>query len=179
MERRSREGGLGLPHDWVELIVRGLVTKSEVGGRARARPNWPKLWFLPELTEPSLFLPDSTSRTPSTFNSAHLTTHHQSESTYHHIPSLTRPPPSLFPLQLRTRPTAPGRLPPLSARCPHANRPYVLSQMVHTIDLAGKNVLITGGGRGLGVDIARTFAKAGANLVLTCTHTPRLPLPRL
>lgn len=42
------------------------------------------------------------------------------------------------------------------------------SQMVHTIDLAGKNVLITGGGRGLGVDIARTFAKAGANLVLTC-----------
>jgi len=51
--------------------------------------------------------------------------------------------------------------------------------MVHTIDFAGKNVLITGGGRGLGVDIARTFAKAGANLVLTCKPfafpSPALP----
>lgn len=45
------------------------------------------------------------------------------------------------------------------------------------INLSGKNVLVTGGGRGLGVDIARTFAKAGANLILTCQSGRSLPPP--
>ncbi|KAK4057669.1 hypothetical protein OIO90_001317 [Microbotryomycetes sp. JL221] len=44
--------------------------------------------------------------------------------------------------------------------------------MPFTIDLKGKNVLVTGGGRGLGVDIARSLATAGANLVLTYNSTP-------
>lgn len=47
--------------------------------------------------------------------------------------------------------------------------------MVHTIDLAGKNVLITGGGRGLGTNIAKAYAGAGANLVLTCKSRSRPP----
>lgn len=40
--------------------------------------------------------------------------------------------------------------------------------MPFEIDLKGKNALVTGGGRGLGVDIARGLAQAGANIVLTC-----------
>ncbi|SCV68534.1 BQ2448_655 [Microbotryum intermedium] len=39
--------------------------------------------------------------------------------------------------------------------------------MPFEIDLKGKNVLVTGGGRGLGVDIARSLAQAGANIALT------------
>jgi len=46
--------------------------------------------------------------------------------------------------------------------------------MVHQIDLSGKNVLITGGGRGLGTHIARAYANAGANVVLTCESPLRL-----
>lgn len=53
--------------------------------------------------------------------------------------------------------------------------------MVVSIDFKNKLVLITGGGRGLGVDIARKFAEAGANLALTCTHTAHSfdPRPRI
>lgn len=40
--------------------------------------------------------------------------------------------------------------------------------MPFEINLKGKTALITGGGRGLGVDIARSLATAGANLALTC-----------
>lgn len=46
------------------------------------------------------------------------------------------------------------------------------SNMPFTVDLKGKNVLLTGGGRGLGVDIARSLAEAGANIALTCAFNP-------
>ena len=74
---------------------------------------------------------------------------------------------------------ATGRAPllPQSAQsdnsCPR--RP---SQMVKNIDLSGKNVLITGGGRGLGTNIAKAYAAAGANLVLTCKLPGRLTTPQ-
>ncbi|KAM0752965.1 NAD(P)-binding protein [Meredithblackwellia eburnea MCA 4105] len=44
--------------------------------------------------------------------------------------------------------------------------------MVTTIDLKGKLVLLTGGGRGLGVDIAKAIAEAGADLAITYNATP-------
>ncbi|KAK4055105.1 hypothetical protein OIV83_000385 [Microbotryomycetes sp. JL201] len=44
--------------------------------------------------------------------------------------------------------------------------------MPFTVDLKGKNVLVTGGGRGLGIDIAKSLATAGANLVLTYNSSP-------
>ncbi|ORY73431.1 hypothetical protein BCR35DRAFT_307177 [Leucosporidium creatinivorum] len=44
--------------------------------------------------------------------------------------------------------------------------------MPFTVDLKGKNVLLTGGGRGLGVDIARSLAEAGANIALTYNGSP-------
>jgi len=37
----------------------------------------------------------------------------------------------------------------------------------HLFNVAGKNVLITGGSRGIGLMIADSFAKAGANIFLT------------
>ncbi|SCZ90531.1 BZ3500_MvSof-1268-A1-R1_Chr1-3g02046 [Microbotryum saponariae] len=44
--------------------------------------------------------------------------------------------------------------------------------MPFEIDLKGKNVLVTGGGRGLGIDIARSLAEAGANIALTYNASP-------
>ncbi|KAL8279138.1 hypothetical protein RQP46_008394 [Phenoliferia psychrophenolica] len=41
-----------------------------------------------------------------------------------------------------------------------------------TIDLKGKLVLVTGGGRGLGIDIVKGVAEAGANVAITYNATP-------
>lgn len=57
-------------------------------------------------------------------------------------------------------------------------RPYLLvpllqhsSDMPFEISLKGKLAMVTGGGRGLGIAIARSLATAGADLALTCEIT--------
>lgn len=40
-------------------------------------------------------------------------------------------------------------------------------------DLSGKTAIVTGGGRGLGEQIAEGFAEAGANIVL-CSRKKRI-----
>ncbi len=46
-------------------------------------------------------------------------------------------------------------------------------------DISGKNAVITGASRGLGLGIAEGYAKAGANLILISRHMPEETLARL
>lgn len=46
--------------------------------------------------------------------------------------------------------------------------------MKNLFDVSGKNVLITGAGRGLGLGYARTFAAAGSRVFLAGRHQPQL-----
>lgn len=46
--------------------------------------------------------------------------------------------------------------------------------MMNMFDLTGKTALITGGSRGLGLQIAEAYAAAGANVILTARKQPEL-----
>ncbi len=46
-------------------------------------------------------------------------------------------------------------------------------------DISGKNAVVTGASRGLGLGIAEGFAEAGANLILISRHMPEETLARL
>ncbi len=46
-------------------------------------------------------------------------------------------------------------------------------------DISGKNAIVTGASRGLGLGIAEGFAKAGANLILISRHMPEETLAKL
>lgn len=49
----------------------------------------------------------------------------------------------------------------------------VNTPVLKQFSLAGKTALITGGCRGIGLEIVRGLAEAGANVVLTYTSTPK------
>ncbi len=65
----------------------------------------------------------------------------------------------------RTSPGASGILQP--ARHPPCHRTTTVGEQVNSIRIDGKRVLITGAARGIGADLAETFAAAGAALVLS------------
>src|SRR5690606_20079776 len=58
---------------------------------------------------------------------------------------------------------APGPVPPTSVTC--KDRP--MSNALDSFRLDGKVALITGGGKGIGAAMARAFADAGADVVVT------------
>jgi NAD(P)-dependent dehydrogenase (short-subunit alcohol dehydrogenase family) len=45
---------------------------------------------------------------------------------------------------------------------------------IELFDLRGRNALVTGGSKGLGLAIARTLAQAGANVAIAARHAPEL-----
>jgi NAD(P)-dependent dehydrogenase (short-subunit alcohol dehydrogenase family) len=46
--------------------------------------------------------------------------------------------------------------------------------MIPLFDLSGRNALVTGGSKGLGLAMARTLARAGANIVIAARHADEL-----
>ena len=45
-----------------------------------------------------------------------------------------------------------------------------ISSMANAFDVSGKNVVITGGNRGIGKGITVAFAQSGANVVILCRN---------
>lgn len=52
------------------------------------------------------------------------------------------------------------------------NSTFLTETEVPVPDLAGKWIIITGGNNGIGFEAAKTFAEAGANIVLGCREPP-------
>lgn len=46
-----------------------------------------------------------------------------------------------------------------------------MSQLGTLLDFSGKTAIVTGGGKGAGIAIARQFARAGANVAVTYSRS--------
>src|SRR5579885_1140164 len=63
-------------------------------------------------------------------------------------------------------PRNPGAIP--------APRPRRNPTMISLFDLSGRNALVTGGSKGLGLAMARALARAGASVVIAARHADEL-----
>src|SRR5215471_19012878 len=81
-------------------------------------------------------------------------------------------------MTLRRIPSGSGGVRPAPARMGDAATPAPFlrrrSTMMSLFDLSGRNALVTGGSKGLGLAMARALAQAGASVVIAARHADEL-----